>query len=226
MLKVNSVLKFLIKDILSATRLRRFVFPRWRYNFSASDLVFMCGLLENNRRVDGAVLEVGCEYGETTIFFKSFLNEIGVPQKYICIDTFDGFVDEDVAYEVEVRGKSNKLASFFKINRAEWFRVTMSDAGFDDVLVFKADASKFDFSSFGPISFVLIDVDLYHPVLNTLRAVYSLVPPGGIIVVDDCNPQSEFYDGAYQAFLQFCAENDLQPSFFGSKLGYLKKVSS
>jgi len=49
----------------------------------------------------------------------------------------------------------------------------------------QSDATRFDFSSVGPIAFALIDMDLYIPVKDVLPKVFKHMAPGGVVVVDD-----------------------------------------
>ena len=69
---------------------------------------------------------------------------------------------------------------------------------------------------------VLIDVDLYRPVLLALDAVYDLVSPGGIIIVDDCN-QGGICEGAYQALTEFTNARGMEPTIVHGKLGVIVK---
>ena len=56
----------------------------------------------------------------------------------------------------------------------------------------ETDVKRFDFTTIAPFSFCLVDVDLYQPVLVTLRAVFDLMMPGGVIIVDDCDAIDPF----------------------------------
>ena len=69
---------------------------------------------------------------------------------------------------------------------------------------------------------VLVDVDLHRPVLLTLNAVYDLVSPGGIIVIDDCR-QGGIWEGAYGAFMEFTKEKGVDPVIMLGKLGVITK---
>ena len=216
-------LKSVLKGIISFTDLRRFIFPRWRYNFSAADLVIMCECINDVKRVEGAVLEVGCEYGETTLFLNNYLAEVGISKKYVCIDTFKGFTESDLDYEVKIRAKQRRNLLGFRNNSRSWFLRTMKDAGYSHVRVFQADASIFDFASVSPVSFALIDVDLFRPIQACLPAVYQALNPGGIILVDDCDPSDLNYDGAFYAYVEFVESRGLPIDILGRKLGRIRK---
>ena len=217
-------MRYLIKSLVSLTRFRRFVFPRWRYNFSAADLVFLCGCLEEVRGVNGSILEVGCEYGETTLFLNLYMSDVRLTKKYYCIDTFDGFTDIDISYEVESRGKNHSNLLGFRNNSKAWFERTLADAGYDAVQVFQKDAAHFDFSFVAPVSLALLDIDLYKPTQACLPRLYDALSPGGLIIVDDCDPSDANYDGAFQAYKEFMDFKQLPAQIFGRKIGVIRKL--
>ena len=91
-----------------------------------------------------------------------------------------------------------------------------------DVKVIKNDVTKVDFSQLGPISFSLFDVDLYLPISTCLPRIYEQLVPGGFIIVDDCRANN-VYDGAEQAYSEFCKNNNLPYNVELGKLGILEK---
>jgi len=216
-------MKRLLKSLISSTSFRRFVFPRWRYNFAAIDLLFMCNCLEELRGVNGSVVEVGCEYGETTLFLNRFMSDSKLEKKYYCIDTFDGFTENDIRFEIETRAKRRENLLGFRKNSKKWFKRTVSDAGYNSIGIFQADASVFDFSLVSPISFALIDIDLFKPIQACLPKIFDALSPGGMILVDDCDPSDANYDGAYYAYVEFMGSRNLPIKIFGKKLGIIKK---
>jgi hypothetical protein len=68
----------------------------------------------------------------------------------------------------------------------------------------------------------LIDVDLYKPISAILPKVYNELTPGGVIVVDDCQPDTSF-DGALVAYEEFIRERDLPSEIVCEKLGLIKR---
>ena len=72
----------------------------------------------------------------------------------------------------------------------------------------------------GPLAVVLLDVDLYLPTLRTLEAIYPLLVPGGVILVDDCQPDQVF-DGALQAYSEFTEARNLPFEVVGGKAGLI-----
>lgn len=60
--------------------------------------------------------------------------------------------------------------------------------GFHNMTSIQADASKFDYSTVTPISFALVDLDLYLPMKSALLEVFSVISHGGVLVADDREP--------------------------------------
>jgi len=61
-------------------------------------------LVELNRTkdVEGAVVEVGTRLAGTSALAHRFVRQIGVPRRYVCIDTFSGFVQRQFEDDLEV----------------------------------------------------------------------------------------------------------------------------
>ena len=65
-------------------------------------------------------------------------------------------------------------------------------------------------------------MDLYLPTKNALNKVFKNLIKGGYILVDDVQ-DSRNYDGAFQAYMEFCSENNIKPQIVGNKCGLIKK---
>ena len=80
-----------------------------------------------------------------------------------------------------------------------------------------------DYDKLGPIKVAFLDVDLYLPTQKTLPKLYSALVPGGVIMVDDVL-QGTDYDGAYQAYMEFCEAIGQAPEVIGNKCGAIRKA--
>jgi O-methyltransferase len=179
-------------------------------------------LFEETKEVQGDVVEVGVAYGHITIVLNRLMEELGIEKKYIAIDTFSGFLPKDIGYERENRNKIADDYSAFQVNAKPWFDETMKLNYINRVASYALDASDFVFSE--PVSFCLLDVDIYIPTKKVLEHIWPFMSPGGIILVDDCKDNSNF-DGAFQAYKEFVAEQGLQAELqFGQ--GILRKPLS
>jgi O-methyltransferase len=176
--------------------------------------------LTQTNGLNGPIFEIGCAAGHTTVFLNKHLDDLADRRDYICIDTFAGFTDDDIALEVR-RGKdSNRYTYLFRAYRKDWFDRTIANNEISRVTSIQADVNTFDFSPFDQISFCLIDVDLMRPVSRALEEVFPRMAPGGIIVVDDCTPDAKF-DGALAAYNDFVKRHGLAADIRHDKLGLI-----
>lgn len=213
----------LTREILFHTPLRRYFFPKYLYNFTPPQLCFLCQCMEETKHIAGSIAEVGCANGLTTIFLNKYMTCQNIEKAYYTIDTFSGFVVDDVRYEVANRGKSEKLFKRFQVNKKKWFDGTMRSNDIDRVRSFEADINKFDVAALGPLSFILLDVDLYRPIKKSLPELYEMLSPGGIMIVDDCDPLHMRWDGSDQAYKEFMKELNRPGQVMHGKLGVIRK---
>lgn len=214
------------KDVLVRSPWRRRVLPRYVYNFDAVQLCFLCECLERTREVKGCVVEVGVAGGETTLFLNNYMDAAGIDKNYAAVDTFAGFVSNDIALEVTERGK--RRADYdgidgFRVNKKAWYDATMRMNGVTRVRSIQADVNDFDIKSLDEISFCLLDVDLYRPVKKALGDVYETLSAGGMIVVDDCSRADARWDGALQAYQEFMGALGRPERIVHGKLGVVTK---
>jgi len=147
-----------------------------------------------------------------------------IEKAYYAIDTFSGFISDDIEFEVAIRGKARKLfTGFFQANKKKWFDGTMQQNKITRVRSIEADVNEFDLTTIGPLSFSLLDVDLYRPTKKALRELYEVLTPGGIIVVDDCDSSNIRWDGSDQAYKEFVKEIGQAAQIIHGKLGVIRK---
>jgi predicted O-methyltransferase YrrM len=63
---------------------------------------------------------------------------------------------------------------------------------------------------------------LYLPVSQALPSIFARLASGGIIVIDDCAPGG-IWDGALQAYGEFCSKTGATQEIHCQKLGVLRK---
>jgi len=157
------------------------------------------------------------------VWLNKHMDYARIEKPYVAIDTFKGFLKEDIDYEVSNRGKADRLVKLkraFASNKKSWVERTLQRNGVTRATLIEADASTFDYGPY-EISFALIDVDLYLPVRNSLEKLYPRMAEGGIIVVDDCAGPS-IWDGALQAYEEFTDSLHLPRRIVHSKLGVIE----
>jgi O-methyltransferase len=200
------------------SQLNRAWMAHYSYQFTPAQLCFLCSCIEQTRSLPGPIIEAGVSRGFTTIFLNKHLDTLGIERSYLALDTFAGFLQTDVDYEVRKRGKP---ASFtwkgFNNNRREWFDRSMRLSGVNRVRSIECDVATAQYPD--EISFCLLDVDLYLPTKAALARIYPKMAKGGILVVDDCANDGGVFDGAGLAQREFCQENGLTPVVVNGKLG-------
>lgn len=201
--------------------------PHYPYMLEPRQLALLVNELERLHDVDGNIAEIGVFRGMTTRFMCEYINERrqGDPRffdslTYFAIDTFESFRSDDMRYEVSHRGKAPSEVEGFNINDFEVWKKHF--APFPYVTAIKADCAAVDYRTIAPLKLALLDVDLYLPTSKTLPRLYEALVPGGAIVVDDVKDKHQ-WDGAYQAYMEFCRELGVAPEIVGSKCGVIRK---
>jgi len=155
--------------------------------------------------LDGDVVEVGCWLGGTAAIASRFLRRSGFKGKYVCIDTFDGFVAEQFEYDRVNFGVPESDRDIFDGNRESVLTRLLPLWGASEVELVRADIATIEPSRIPTrISACLMDVDLAIPIAEGLKRVWPNLTPGGIIVVDDCPPETSWAGAkvGYQRFVQ------------------------
>ena len=220
---MNPRLMRIIKEIQFNSPFRRYFFPRYRYNFTPPQLCFLCQCIEETRHIEGAIAEIGCAHGSTTVFLNKYMLAQNIEKDYYAVDTFSGFVPEDIIFEVSNRSKIKDLFTGFQVNKKKWFDGTMRQNEITRVRSIEVDVNEYDLTTFGPISFALLDVDLYRPMKKSLHEIYEALNPKGLIVVDDCDSSNTLWDGSDQAYKEFVKERNIPVQIVHGKLGLIRK---
>ena len=197
--------------------------PKYPYMVEPSQLALLVNELDKLKDSESSVIEIGTFRGMTTRFLcehitRQNLNSIS----YWAIDTFNSFTKEDVDFEVIERGKKrSSISSGFIVNDFDIFKKNFKDYPFLNVI--KGNCTEVNYEAMKPIKLVFLDVDLYLPTIKVLRRVFSLLEEGGIIIVDDVM-ENNTWDGAYQAYIEFCEELNITPEIVGNKSGIIRKT--
>lgn len=197
-------------------------FMNFRYMMTPTQLIFLCEKAKEATVAGNNFIEIGCAYGDTTIFICKYLEESGHKVNYKVIDTFEGFEQSDIEYEINERNISAEIKGVFVVNDIKWFRKKMKINQLN-VTIIKSNACEYEFSNEDPIAFCLLDIDLYQPTIQLLPILYDRLAEGGIIVVDDCDEGHALWNGAYQAYIEFVEDRNLVPDIQCRKLGVIRK---
>lgn len=196
--------------------------PHYSYNVEPIQLATLVMEADRLRTLRGAVLEIGVARGMTTRFLAQHFISQGLKQcpTYFAMDTFESFKSSDLEYEVNARGKSLSELEGFEYNDFDsWSR---NFSGFPFVKAIKADCASYDYTTIAPIKLTFLDVDLYLPTKRALPKIYESTVSGGVILVDDVRRDTN-YDGACQAYEEFCLEMGMSSKIIGNKCGVIYK---
>ncbi len=197
--------------------------PTYRYNIEPIQLAYLIMEIERFKNVQGNIVEIGVARGLTTRFLAQHIKNQKLDQslKLYAVDTFESFTEADLAFEVGNRGKSLEALDAFKYNDYDVWKNNFTEFKF--VVPVQSDCSIVDYDKLGPIKVAFLDVDLYLPTQKTLPKLFSALVPGGVILVDDVL-QGTDYDGAYQAYMEFCETIRQAPEVIGNKCGIIRKA--
>ena len=197
--------------------------PKYQYLVEPIQLAFLVNFLNENRYINGNILEVGVDKGFTTRFLCEHIKSEKLDVQYFIVDTFNSFTQEDIDYEVMNRGKSQNNPNFMNFKFNDYFTWSSKFKNFTFLKPYKSDCSVFDYNLIGPLKLVFLDVDLYLPTIRALHKIYEEMVPGGCIMVDNVSMDIDIYDGAHQAYHEFCKIKSLPVIYIGNNSGLIYK---
>lgn len=172
--------------------------------------LFLHHLVET-KDVPGSIVEIGCNLGGTAVIAKQMLDRLGVQKPYVCIDTFDGFVGDQFAKDVEL-GTPPRDQDMFSGSSLELVAKIMRRHRCGDVELVQGDVTTIPDSLLpGVCSAVLLDVDLTEPTYVALKRFWPRLSKGGVILVDDCQEKSSWK--ARVGYARFCADEVIEERY-------------
>jgi hypothetical protein len=201
----------------------RLMDPKYLYLVEPIQLAFLVNFLESIKNNGGSILEVGVDKGMTTRFLCEHIRLSKSPIKYFVVDTFNSFTDDDVNYEVENRSKPKFDSDFLNFTYNDFNVWSTKFKEFSFLTAYKSDCSKFDYSKIDKLQLVFLDVDLYLPTFKALELIYDQLEYGGCIMVDNVSLSYSIYDGAYQAYNEFCNKYNIPVQYLGNNAGLIYK---
>ena len=141
--------------------------------------------------------------------------------RYICYDTFGGFVSTQFGAD-EDHGTPANYRQMFSANSIQLVRKILDMHGCQDVILVPGDiAATPEDTLSASYSVVLLDVDLSEPTYAALCLFWPRIVPGGAIFVDDCPPDYNWKTRL--GYERFCKERGLKEEYrFG--LAILRKA--
>ena len=193
--------------------------PTYEYNLEPIQLAEIINAIEKVSDIEGNICEIGVARGMTTRFICEHIVNQKMNVKYYCLDTFTGFIQDDVEFEVKQRNKNHDEINGFAYNDYRKWKSNFSKFSFVEAA--KCDVKHFDLQKIKPIKFLLLDVDLNQPTKYVLDRLTTFMVRGGIVMVDDVLDNNT-WDGSYKAFMEFVENNDCTYKKFGNKGGLIR----
>jgi hypothetical protein len=171
---------------------------------------YLHSLLER-KELPGDVAEIGCNLGGTSAIAARMLKRVGWKNRYICYDTFGGFVPEQFDNDVE-RGTEASRRGMFASNSVGLVRKILDQHGVPEVELVAGDITTIADDRLSPAySVVLLDIDLADPTYIALERFWPRMVAGGAIYVDDC--PAGYNWKARIGYEKFCGEAGLTPRY-------------
>ncbi|MBU6443691.1 MAG: class I SAM-dependent methyltransferase [Alphaproteobacteria bacterium] len=181
--------------------------------------IYLTALLER-RELPGDVAEVGCNIGGTAAIAARMLRRVENRSRYICYDTFGGFVPEQFSADART-GTTENSRTMFSANSTRLVRKILDLHDCEHVELVAGDIATVAEGLLSPVySVVLVDVDLSEPTYVALKRFWPRLAPGGAIFVDDCQEDGEWK--AQVGYRRFCSEYSL-PEEYHFGLGVLHR---
>lgn len=195
----------------------RFGAPSYDYKLTPGQLAFLTQAIDDTS--GGCVMEIGVARGQTSMYLLEHLKTRKDPRELVAVDTFSGFTKESIESE---RARGNHAAEFdaFRYGDQEIYTENLRRAGHTNFRTVAGDAAKVDFARLGPISVLLLDIDLYEPTRKVLDLVWPHMTRPGIIMVDDCRPGE--WVGSLDAYTDFVRAKGIAPCIVGDKGGVIR----
>lgn len=168
----------------------------------------------HKRNLPGPVVEIGVATGGTTVNACRFLSRIGCQKTYYCVDTFAGFVNEQLATDHRL-GLDQRHDRLFADNSMKDFASALRRWGVEqNVELVKADICKIDPNDLpNDISVCLLDVDLRDPIYEGLQRLESRMADGGVVLIDDCKAGTSWV-GADVGYRDYMAAAGRSPEYY------------
>jgi len=200
--------------------LDRLGMPRYPYKVNPAQLAYMCEEITRTKAGGGSILEIGVAKGDTSVFLLEHMRTIGDTRRLYLVDTFSGFTNESIEYEVHARGKNKSSLNAFTYGKEETFARNIRRCGYTNFVTIAGDASRLDYSRLAPIAVVLLDIDLYLPTIQVLNRIAPHMAHPSSIVVDDC-VEERLWDGSLQAYREFIGARGMDAVLLGEKGGLI-----
>ncbi|HEU0132420.1 MAG TPA: TylF/MycF/NovP-related O-methyltransferase [Mycobacteriales bacterium] len=179
--------------------------------------------------VPGAVVELGCNEGLTSIWFQKIIDHFRPDTAFHVFDSFKGLPAPGVhdAYLVEGECATTRERLVANFERAGLRLPRIHEGWFDETLPVGCPEQ---------VAFAYLDGDFYDSIMVSLEVVYPRLAPGALVMIDDycdndVNPRAwPGLPGVKKACDEFFADRPESVSVLVGTgdltMGYFRKVAS
>lgn len=173
----------------------------------------MLSLVDN---VAGDIIEVGIFKGDTSEIITEHIKSKKQSKKYFGIDTFTGYVEEDLA-NANAASIKNQKAKRWHSSKAE---VEQRLCKYSTIVnIYEGDCKKvipllIESGIISTVSFVYVDCNLYEPSIKAMRDLFIKMNTGAILAIDE-----HLTGGETKAIKEFAKEINRELKFFSDKKG-------
>jgi len=169
----------------------------------------LCNLLRNVSISDGDVCELGCWRGLSTYQLATQLKERNFQNEFSLFDSFEGLSEvNEIDKRNDVDIDYNKKRKLFECSE-DIVKENLKEFNF--IKYYKGWVpDRFEEVKDKRFSFVHVDLDLYQPIIDSIKFFYPRLNTGGVMVFDDYGCAT--FPGAKKAVDE--ALQELEDAFF------------
>lgn len=158
--------------------------------------------------VPGDIVEIGVFKGDDAEIMCNFL-----PKKFIGIDTFNGYVEEDLV-GASKHAFANQKSKRWVVS-VDYVRKRLKGL---NVELHKGDSKEIvpkliGYGNIKEVALLYVDCNLYQPSLKAMKDIWPLISPRGILAIDE-----HLVGGETRAIKEFSIANNLDLKYF-AKVG-------
>ena len=149
----------------------------------------LVGVLTNlqdvlERNISGAIVELGCNVGTTSIYIRKLLDIYKSDKEYHVYDSWEGLPPP---HKKDINTVGRNFSEGSCKTSIEQFKYNMQVRGLKCPTIHSGWFKEIPDEEYPEqICFAFFDGDFYTSIIDSFNKTYNKVLPGGIILVDDC----------------------------------------
>jgi len=154
------------------------------------------------RNIPGAVVELGCNVGTTSIYIRKLLDLYKSDKEYHVYDSWEGL---PAMHEKDINNVGRSFGQGACKTSIEQFKYNMKIRGLKEPTIHSGWFKEIPGEEYPEeICFAFFDGDFYTSIIDSFDKTYHKVSRGGIILIDDCG--WNVLPGCERACLEFLSD--------------------